>query len=140
MEYSPESAALLFTGFTVLIGISLILMSSAWKSLKEIMRALPPDLRGIYPLLRLREIEHKRPQDRELHKNLLWIASLVLGANVAIGILGILSIAALLVGISVGFHDIAVENFNWARYTLFVNPILLMVGVLFLGGYRFIEF
>jgi hypothetical protein len=140
MEYSLESAALIFTASTVLIGISIMLMSSAWKSLKEILAVLPARQRRIYPLLRLGEIKDERERHKEALKNCLWLGSFVLGINVFVNIVSLIAIAGLLVGINVGLPEVARENFNYARYTLFASPLILFIGVLLIGGYRLYEF
>lgn len=140
MEYSQESAALIFTASTVIIVISIMLMSSAWRTLKEIQNVLPTEQRRIYPLFRLREIEDERERHKEVLKNLLWLGSLALGVNVFLNALSLIAIAGLLVGIYFGFREVALENFNYARYTLFASPLILFIGVLLIGGYRFYEF
>ncbi|MFH1651185.1 MAG: hypothetical protein ABID87_03665 [Chloroflexota bacterium] len=140
MEYSSESAALLFTASTVMIVISLMLISSAWKSLKEIIAVLPPEKRRIYPLFRVKELDDEVERDKEIYKNCLWLASFILGANVFVNIASLGGIAGLFLGIHIGFEEVAKENFNWARYTLFASPLLLAFAVVLLGGYRFMEF
>ncbi len=140
MEYSQESAALLFTASTVMIIISIMLMTSAWRTLKEILGVLPINQKRIYPLFRLRQIEDDVERHKEMLKNLLWISALVLGINVFINVLSLVGIAGLFVGMHIGFREVALENFNYARYTLFASPLLLFIAILLIGGYRFYEF
>lgn len=140
MEYSQQSATIIFTASTVMVVISLMLITSAWRSLKDIMRTLPPNQRRIYPFLRVGQIKDKVARDREIHKNCLWTGALLLGINIFINVASLISIAGLFVGLNFGFQETAMENFNGARYMLFVSPSLLMVAILLIGGYRLKEF
>ncbi|TSA55285.1 MAG: hypothetical protein D4R38_00830 [Dehalococcoidia bacterium] len=140
MEYNQESAALIFTASTVIIVISIMLMTSAWRTLKEIQSVLPTEQRRIYPLFRLREIEDELERHKEVLKNCLWLGSFALGVNVFLSVVSLTAIAGLLVGIHIGLPEVARENFNYALYTLFASPLILFIGVLLIGGYRFYEF
>jgi hypothetical protein len=140
MEYSQTSAALIFTASTVMIVISIMLMASAWKSLKEIMAVLPTGQRRIYHLFKLRDIEDKQENEKEVLKNFLWIGAFVLGINIFVNIVSLIAIAALFVGLNVGIPEVAMQNFNGARYMLFISPLLLCLAILLIGTYRFFEF
>lgn len=138
MEFSQQSATLIFTASTVLMIISLMLLTSTWRTLKELQNFLPLEQRKIYPILRLREIKDKREHNRQVMKNLLWVGSFLFGLNIFLNCCSLISIAGLMTGLSFGPYG--PENFNWARYSLFISPLVLFAAILCIGGYRLVEF
>lgn len=135
MGWLEESAGLVFTSSAVVMGISLVMLSSSWKTLKDILLRLPPEQRKI--IFNLRGIKDKRIKFREELKSSLYIASIFLGIAVFCNIASLISVGSAMVGLHGGPFEL--ENYNGGRYMLLASVTFLSAAVISIGWFRISE-
>jgi hypothetical protein len=136
-------AALIFTSSALLMAIALVLISSCWKTLKEVLSTLPPTQRKI--IFNLRHITDKRRKYKEELKGSLWLAILFLGLMVGANATSMLCSVMTMLGMHGGaLGEISVvyelQDFAVARWALEASVSFLLLSLLSLLYYRVPEF
>lgn len=136
-------AALIFTSSALLMAIALVLISSCWKTLKEVLSTLPPTQRKI--IFILRHITDKRRKYKEELKGSLWLAILFLGLMVGANMASMLCSVRTMLGMHGGvLGEISViyelQDFVVAKWALVASVSFLFMSLFFLSLYRIPEF
>jgi len=135
MDQFEQSAELIFTSSAVILGIALILLSSTWKTLKEVLSKMPPAKRKI--VFNLKDINDKREKRVEEIKGSLYLASIFLGFCILCNIGSMFCV----VGIMLGQHGSSYEtqDFYAGQWMLLASVALLTMSLFSLGWYRIAE-
>lgn len=135
-EYIEQLAALIFSSSAIITGVALFIISSCWKTLKEIMQTLPPDERRI--IFRLVHINDERKKYKEELKGSLWLAILFLGLTIISNLTAMGCVTRTMLGMHGGIYEL--QDFIVGRWALIVGMGFLTMSIFALGYYRFSEF
>jgi hypothetical protein len=135
-EYIEQLAALIFSSSAIITGVALLLISSCWKTLKEVMQTLPPDERRI--IFRLGHIHDKRKKYKEELKGSLWLAILFLGLTVISNLMAMGCVTRTMLGMHGGIYEL--QDFVVGRWAVIAGMGFLTMSIFVLGYYRFSEF
>lgn len=143
MENLEQTAALIFSSSAIMMAIALVLISSCWKTLKEVLSTLPPTQRKI--IFNLRHIDDKRRKYKEELKGSLWLAILFLGLMVLSNLISMGCVTRTMLGMHGGvLGQLSVvyelQDFIVARWAVIASTTFLTLSVFILGFYRFSEF
>jgi len=138
-----QLAALIFTSSTLLMAIALVLISSCWKTLKEVLLTLPPTQRKI--IFILRHINDERRRYKEELKGSLWLTILFLGLMIGANLVSMACSVRAMLGMHGGvLGEISVvyelQDFVVARWALVASVLFLFVSLFAFFWYRFPEF
>lgn len=142
-EYIEQLAALIFSSSAIVTGIALFIISSCWKTLKEVMQTLPPDERRI--IFRLGHIHDKRRKYKEELKGSLWLAILFLGLTVISNLMAMGCVTRTMLGMHGGvLGQVSImyelQDFVVGRWAVIAGMGFLTMSIFVLGYYRFSEF
>lgn len=142
-EYIEQLAALIFSSSAIVTGIALFIISSCWKTLKEVMQTLPPDERRI--IFRLRHIHDNRKKYKEELKGSLWLAILFLGLTVISNLMAMGCVTRTMLGMHGGMLGqvsimYELQDFVVGRWAVIAGMGFLTMSIFVLGYYRFSEF
>lgn len=135
-EYIEQLAALTFSSSAIITGVALFIISSCWKTLKEVMQTLPPDERRI--IFRLGHIHDKRKKYKEELKGSLWLAILFLGLTVISNLIAMGCVTRTMLGMHGGIYEL--QDFIVGRGAVIAGMGFLTMSIFVLGYYRFSEF
>lgn len=142
-EEIEQVAALIFSSSVIMTGVALWLISSCWKTLKEVLSTLPPKERKI--IFNLKHIVDKRKKYREELKGSLWLAILFLGLTIISNIFAMGCVARTMLGMHGGVLGqlslvYEIQDFIVGRWAVILSTGFLLLSILALGFYRFSEF
>jgi hypothetical protein len=142
-EESEQLAALIFSSSAIMMAIALVLISSCWKSLKELLSTLPPEQRKI--IFILKHIGDKRKKYREELKGSLWLAILFLGLMVLSNLVSMLCVMRTMLGLHGGILGetsifLELQDIAVARWSVIASVLFLLMSLASLSFYRFSEF
>lgn len=135
-EYIEQLAALIFSSSAIITGVALLIISSCWKTLKEVMQTLPPEERRI--IFRLGRIHDTRRKYKEELKGSLWVAILFLGLTVISNLMAMGCVTRTMLGMHGGIYE--PQDFIVGRGAVIAGMGFLTMAIFALGYYRFSEF
>lgn len=118
MAWLEQPAGLVFTSAGVVMVISLVVLSSSWRALKDMQHQLPPDQQKF--IVNMGSIKDKQVKLREEMKFSLLI-----------------SVGATMVGIHGGTFEL--HNYNFGRNVFAGSIVCLSSGIFFVGLFRLWE-
>lgn len=135
-------AALIFTSSALLLAIALVLISSCWRTLKEVLLALPPTQRKI--IFNLRQITDKRRKYKEELKGSLWLAILFLGLMIGANFISMGCSVRTMLGMHGGVLGetsvvYELQDFVVAKWALVASVLFLFVSLFSLLYYKLPE-
>ncbi len=129
---TSQSAALVFTAATVLIGIAIVLISPTWKSIQNALAGMQPAQQRA--AFNGRNFEDERYKRRAWILNFLFWGCASLAVSIFFNLFALLGITATMLGLHLGPFEI--ENFNWGIYFIFAGGFTFILGVFYIGLVR----
>jgi len=138
-----QIAGIVFTASALIMAIALVLISSSWKTLKEIMSTLPRNQKKI--IFVLKKITNERRKYKEELKGALWLSILFLGITIFANMGSMLCCVRTMLRMHGGIlGEISItyelQDFTVAKWSLIISVISLFMALFCLGFYRISEF
>ncbi len=135
MAPTSQSAALVFTASTVLIGIAIVLISPTWKSIQNALVGMhPAQQRAAFDE---RNFGDERYRRRAWLLNTLYWGCGFLAASILLNLFGLIGITSTMLGFHLG--PFVEENFNEGVLFVFLATGAFFPGVLLIGFVRVCE-
>ena len=133
IEGLQATAAIIFNASAIMMAIALVLITSCWKTLKEVLSTLPPKQRNI--VFNLRHLESERNKLKEELKSSLYSGVFFLGCMILCNVTSLLCASRTMLDFKGPPIDFAI-----ARYAVTAGVTFLFLSIFCLGYYRIWEF
>ena len=129
MPLTSESAALIFTAATVLIGIEIMLLSQTWRIIQKALAGLTPQQRRL--AFKERNFEDTRYRRKAWLLNLLFDGCGSLTVSILFNLVAIIGISSTMLELHWGVYQ--ADKFSWGVYSLQAGVATFAIGISFIG-------